>query len=316
MIAFLRSHTANDTYEAGSSLKGALNITSDVPISAKALRLFFKGEERTRCIDPDSKQSAEAACPLHDVVKEMSNMVINGGKIKAGTHTLPFDLSIPQNLPQTVSIPHTRITYVVGYELEDRKGRIVDKDETKVNILAKQILHRPRPYHREPFLEFVKKNRFKKGHFVITTHIQDTILEPGEVVGVSVAVRNRSPLKIKKVKAVLKQRVHATAVKNEREAERILTFHEFKEYRKMKRKRKKWLRGTDEREDLDDVQEALESEEHDGELRVPKVSAILLVVNAMGLPRRGCGVTQMWNDGTNTASFISECNAHIRWTTL
>mmetsp|Transcript_20738 Transcript_20738/g.34305 ORF Transcript_20738/g.34305 Transcript_20738/m.34305 type:complete len:333 (-) Transcript_20738:61-1059(-) len=261
----------HDTFEAGTSITGTIDITSHEAISAKALCLTFKGEERTRCIDPDSKESAEAVCGLHSMRQDLSSSIIQGGRrIKAGKHRVPFEMFVPEGLPQTVSIPHTRVTYFVGFELEDRKGRVVEKGETTVNILAEKLVHHPCPYHREPFLEFVKKNRFKKGHFVITTTIQDTVLEPGEVVGVSVAVRNRSPLKIKKVKIMLKQHTHATAVNNEREGERILTFHEFKEYRKMKRKRKKWLRGTDEQEDFDDVQEELDSEEHDGELRVPK----------------------------------------------
>jgi hypothetical protein len=150
---------------------------------------------------------------------------------------------------------------------------VVDQDEKEVVILSGKVPHPQRtPFYREPFLEFVKKSRFKKGHLVITCKINDTVLEPGEKVGVSVAIRNRSPLKIVKVKALLKQEVRAYAMENLRQGEKILTFHEFVEYRKLTRKRKNWLRGTHEEEDIREVQEELESGEHDGELRVPAVS--------------------------------------------
>ena len=180
-------------------------------------------------------------------------------------------MQLPEALPQTVTIPWTHLGYVVGCELEDRKGNVVEHATAPVNILAMPCLHMPTPYNQEPFLEYVKKNRFKRGHFVITVTINDTVVEPGEHVGVSVAVCNRSPVCILKVKAMLKEVVVARAGQHERETEKVLTFHEFKEYRKTRRKRSKWLRGTDPQEDLEEIQEELESEEHQGTLRVPKV---------------------------------------------
>ena len=252
---------------------GTIDIVNDQKLYAQALRVTFKGEERTRVVDKVTKQKSEAACTIHSFVEELS-WVFKSGRLKAGKLKVPFEIPIPEGLPQTITIPWTHISYFVGYELEDRKGRMIEQGTIKVNILAKPIVHKPTPFLAEPFTQIVKKNRFKKGHIVITVQIKDTVLEPGQTIGVSVAVCNRSPLKISKVKAMLRQDVHATAVQNERSVERILTFHEFKEYRKTKRKRKKWLRGTDPNEDFEEVSDELESEEHDGMLRVPKVRVL------------------------------------------
>ena len=275
-ITFSHSHgLANllidhDTFEAGSVLSGAVFLTTEHQMSAEELRITFRGEERTRVVDKESKQASEAVCSLH-TYREVLKGVVKSGKINPGKYAIPFKIHIPDELPQTITIPWTHVTYYVGCELEDRKGRTVEQISEKVNILAKPVLHTPKPYRREPFTEYVKKNRFKTGHFVITLEVKDSVMEPGEQIGVSVAIRNRSPVKILKVKAMVKQAVHATAVNNEREVERVLAFHEFKEYRKTKRKRNKWLRGTDPLEDFEEIQEELESEEHEGTLRIPRV---------------------------------------------
>lgn len=267
LFAALRDPTDHEVFEGGTSITGSL-VLEGAPLSAKEVKLVFRGEERTRVVEKASKKAAEAACQLHRSEHIVPGIARSGRITKKET---PFEIPIPDDLPQTVTIPWTHLSYFVAFEVEDRKGRIVDKGEEKVIILAKQIIHQPSPFVREPFSEYVKKNRFKKGNLIITARIDDVVLEPGQVVGVQVAIRNRSPLKVEKVKALLKQEVHATAVENEREAERILTFHEFKEYRKTKRKRKKWLRGTDLQEDMDALQDEVEEEEHAGELRVPKV---------------------------------------------
>jgi hypothetical protein len=260
----------HDTFEAGGVLTGAVFLTNENQMSAEELRITFRGEERTRVVDKESKQASEAVCSLH-TYREVLRGVIQSGKIDAGKYTIPFKIPIADDLPQTITIPWTHITYYVGCELEDRNGRIVEQVSNKVNILAKRVRHTPKPHRREPFIEYVKKNRFKKGHFVITVDVKDSLMEPGEPVGVSVAIRNRSPVQILKVKAIVKQAVHATAVNNEREVERVLAFHEFREYRKTKRKRNKWLRGTDPVEDFEEIREELDSREHDGMLRIPKV---------------------------------------------
>lgn len=254
-------------------------------MSAEELRITFRGEERTRVIDKESKQASEAVGSLH-MHREVLRGLVESGEISAGNYTIPFMIPIPDNLPQTITIPWTHVTYYVGFELEDREGRTVEQVSSKVNILAKRVPHAPTPHRCEPFMEYVKKSRFKKGHFVVTMDVKDSVMEPGEQVGVSVAIRNRSPVQILKVKVLVKQAIHATAVNKEREVERVIAFHEFKEYRKTKRKRSKWLRGTDPLEDFEEIQQELESSEHEGTLRIPKVRRVFW----KDIKRNSCGV--------------------------
>ena len=268
----------HDTFEAGSALSGALIISSERHTSVKELRITFKGEERTRVVDKASKRATDESFLFHTYSQEFKDMV-SGGKIKGGKHMVPFQMQLPDGLHQTVTIPWTHLSYVVGVETEDRKGNVTEHATAPVNIIAMPSLHMPSPHCREPFMECVKKNRFKRGHFVIMVAIKDTVVEPGEHVGVSVAIRNRSPVNILKVKAMLKEEVFARAGHQERTSEKTLTFHEFKEYRKTRRKLSKWLRGADPQEDLEEIQEDLESEEHEGMLRVPKVRSSLMVYN-------------------------------------
>lgn len=279
----------HDTFEAGSSLSGAIFISNERHLSAKELRITFKGEERTRVVDKESKRSSDENFLFHTYSQEVKD-VIDGGKIRSGKFIVPFKMQLPDELPQTVTLPWTHLSYVVGCELEDQQGNVVEHASAPVNILAMPCLHMPTPFNREPFIEYVKKNRFKRGHFVITVAIDDTVVEPGEQVGVSVAIRNRSPVSILKVKAMMKEMTVARAGQQERTTEKILTFHEFKEYRKTRRKRSKWLRGTDPQEDLEEIQEELESEEHEGTLRVPKVRLSLIGHNRLPLDMCECSV--------------------------
>ena len=249
---------------------GAIFITREKSLSAKGLRLLFKGEERVRVIDKETKRSCDEDFLFHEYAQEVKE-VINRGKIKSGKYIVPFKIRIPDELPQTVTIPWTHVSYIVACELEDREGHKEELASSRVNILAKPILHEPSPFRREPFVEFVRKNRFLSGYFAITMEISDTTVEPGEEVAVSVAIRNRSPLKILKVKALLKEEVFSRAAQNERVADKVLAFHEFKVYRATGRKRSKWLRGSDPMEDCDEIEVELEYEEHQGTLRIPKV---------------------------------------------
>jgi hypothetical protein len=241
-------------------------------MAAKEIRIGIRGEEQTRVIDKESKQAFDAVCILHEYSEPLPGNILQSRKLRTGSQTIPFQLPLEDGLPQTITIPWTHITYMILCWLEDEEGTKEEQTGVSVNILAKpMVCPYPSPFHMEPFVHFVKKNRLQRGHFVITLLVKDTIMELGGQVGVSLVIRNRSPLLIRRVKIALRQHVHATAVNHEREGERLLTFYEFQEFRKTKRMRSKWLRGVKPEEDFGEVLQELDAEEHQGTLRIPKV---------------------------------------------
>jgi hypothetical protein len=248
----------------------------------KSVQIVIRGAEETRVIDKESKQSYDAACILHESSMPLPGFISKSGTLRIGTYTLPFKLPIDDDLPQTITIPWTHISYWILCCLEDNDGNMKEQARVGVNILAKpKSCPNPTPFHMDPFVHYVKKNILQRGHFVITLTIEDTTLELGGKVGVAMVIRNRSPLLIRRVKIVLKQNVHATAVHQEREGERMLTFYEFREFRKTKRMRGKWLRGVKPEEDFEEILQELQNSQddeeeqqqpkHHGSLRIPKV---------------------------------------------
>lgn len=270
----------NAEVAVGTPLTGSIQLTTGMElmqIQAMAMLVTFTGEEMTRVMDKKTKESSEEKHELYSTTVQVRRVE---RKPHEKHYRAPFKIIIPPSLPPTIDIPWTHVGYKVGYVLLNSEEDTTDH-ETSVLVLSRQISFPiARPYHKKPFLELLKKNRFQKGNIVISARVDDTNLEPGERVGVSVSIRNVSPFKIKKVRMAIKQRVRARSGQNHRERDEILSSFEFKEYRNLKRKFwKNLFKKFDYEQEYLEMDKDLDKEDNTGKLRVPKVSANIFRVD-------------------------------------
>jgi len=254
---------------AGSTLTGSIEIETGLElmqIQRMAMIVTFKGEEATRVLHKKTKESTFSSHELYSTSETLSQV---RRKPDERNYKAPFTITVPHLLPPTIDIPWSHVEYRVGYVLLNSEEDNSDHD-TPVTILSRKISYPvARPYYRKPFVELLKKNRFRKGNIAVSARVDETNLEPGERTGVSVSIRNHSPFKIKKVKGEIKQKIRARSGQNKRECDEILSSYEFKEFRQLKRSWRNCMKKVNYEEEFMNMEKEIESDEYVGKLRIP-----------------------------------------------
>eukprot|EP00523_Entomoneis_sp_CCMP467_P018279 CAMPEP_0168819566 /NCGR_PEP_ID=MMETSP0726-20121227/8368_1 /TAXON_ID=265536 /ORGANISM="Amphiprora sp., Strain CCMP467" /LENGTH=563 /DNA_ID=CAMNT_0008871987 /DNA_START=1 /DNA_END=1692 /DNA_ORIENTATION=- len=216
---------------AGKTLKGfVVADVDDDQVRGASLDLTFRGTESTCVHYTETVESGDSLRTVSRYAHANRSLIrvklpvddlsfIQGGHIPRGKYQIPFELQLPESLPESMihygntNHEFCQINYFVKVVLKGSGYMWNYNAEEKVQILGRELpLEAPMPYSAQPVNEEVNfMCCFNQGSVSLGGRVDDTKVGKGQVCLVAISCRNYSSVEVARVTAKLYQNLRWNA---------------------------------------------------------------------------------------------------------
>ncbi|XP_026466766.1 arrestin domain-containing protein 17-like [Ctenocephalides felis] len=210
-----------NTYYAGQTINGRVEITFDTPKKVRGIHIVFKGEAHTSWMESETKtdnqgqsQTEDTSLSGHEEYFQIQYYLLggkNGGEIElpAGTHTYPFTCALPPSLPSSFEGEWGYVRYTVKVTL-DRPWKF-DQDTKMAFTVISAIDLNLDPRVKEPVKLELEKTFCccwcKSGPLSVIVGIPVTGYVSGQEIPISAECDNNSNVAVTSLKFTLRKNV-------------------------------------------------------------------------------------------------------------
>lgn len=226
-----------NTYYAGQTINGQVNLTFDSPKKVRGIIIRFLGEANTewseskRVTNSEGKDEEETEhLTGHEEYFQIQYYLLGGKnssetELPSGTHTYPFTCALPPTLPSSFEGEFGHVRYTIKVTL-DRPWKF-DQDMKMAFTVVSPIDLNLNPRVKEPFKLELEKSFCcfccRSGPLAVVVNLPVTGFVSGQIIPITCECDNASNVTISLVKFILRKVVafHTTQPRRETKKDKI-----------------------------------------------------------------------------------------------